>query len=146
MNPTAKHHRRADHVERERPEVAFRPDLVGRLAFGHRDDHGNRDRVRQEKDQGSDDQQRQRACPEHPLQIVIGEIRQDDCVRHHAEDVENDLDGDPFLPRSEKALRQRRRATNHQGLGKIEFEHAEQNEQEVDRHGAVNAGQLNLKT
>jgi hypothetical protein len=141
-----KHYRRADHVERERPEVAFGPNLVRRLAFGHRNDDRNWNCVREEKNQGRDEQQRQRARPEHPLQIVISEVRQDDGVCHHAEDVENDLDRNQFLPRSEQALCQGRGAAKHQRLGKIQFEHAQQNKQEVDRHGAVDAGQLNFET
>ena len=126
--------------------MAVRPDLVRRLALGQRDDHCNWHGIRHKKNQGSDDQERQRARAEHSLQTVIREVRHDDCVRHHAEDVENDLDGNQFLARPEQALRQGRGAAEDQRLGKIQFEHAQQNKQEVDGHGAVEAGQLNFKT
>jgi hypothetical protein len=140
-----KHHRSAHHIKGEGPEVAFGPDLVRRFAFGQRNDDRHRDRVGHEENQGGHDQQRQCARAEHPLQIVIGEVRQNDGVRHHAEDVERDLDGSDLLARSRQALHQRRATANHQRFGKIQLEHAQQNEQEVHRHGAVEPGQLKFE-
>ena len=86
-----------------------------------------------------------RARSEHALQIVIGEVRQHDRIGHHAEDVEQDFERNEFLPCSKQALRQGCGAAEYQRLGKVQFEHAQQDEQKVHRHGAVEAGQLNFQ-
>ncbi len=56
------------------------------------------------------------------------------------------FDRNRLLPRSEQALCQGCGAAQNQRLGKVQFEHTQQNEQEVDGHGAVDAGQLNFET
>ena len=136
---------RAHHVEGERPEMAFGPDLMRRLVFRDRNDDGHWNRIRQEKDQRGDDQKRKRSGAEHALQRMIGEIREDDGIRHHAEYVEKNFKRNPLLPRSEEALRQSGGAAENQRLRKVQLQDAEQNEKKVDRHRAIEAGQSNLE-
>lgn len=105
--------------------MAFRPDFMRRFLFRHRNNNGHWNRIRQEENQRSDDQKRQRPRAQHTLQRVIGDVRQDDGIRHHAEDVEHNLQRNPLLPRSEQALRQRRSAAEHQRFRKIQLQDAQ---------------------
>ena len=89
----SEHHGGSNHVKGKGPEVAFGRNLVRGLAFGYGDDDGDGNGVGDKENQGGHDEKRKRARAENALQIVIGEIGEDDGVRHHAEDVEYDLNG-----------------------------------------------------
>src|SRR5215467_8217577 len=76
---------------------------------------------------------------------MVSEIGQPDRVRHHAEYVERYFGGTCYLIGSPQTLNQGCGAADKQSLRQAEFENSEKDEQKIDRHGAINAGQSNLE-
>jgi hypothetical protein len=75
---------------------------------------------------------------------VIGEIGQSARVRHHADDIEEHLDWIEPVASLPDALHERGGAPDHKGFRKSQIHHAQQDEEEIHRHGAVDAGQLDF--
>ena len=136
----------ADQVIGERPEVALRPDLAARFALSQSNYDGDRQRVGEEKDQGRHHQQDRFARSEAGGQPVITQVGERAGVGHHAGYVEQDFDGVESFACLPDALHQACGAANQQRLRQAQFQHAQQNEQEIHRHGAVDAGQLHFQS
>ena len=130
---------RAHQVIRERPEIAFHPDPLDRLLFGERDHRGDGTGIGREVSDGRQSQQQRMA-----LDLSAGYRQVIDVVchgdRHGARrQVECDLQRAGAIPI--ETLHQNGRSGQSQRLRKTQFQYAQQDEQEVHRHGAGDAGQ-----